>query len=99
MRDGEHPAGDARVGRHAPSDEILLAGSGHGGEDELVALLVEEHDRGRARSEDRPRHLDHRPQQVCEVVLGRQHAGSHRRMHPVRVVGHVPEPPTFVEMR
>ena len=33
---------------HAPPDEILLAGACHRGEDELVGLLVEEEDRGRA---------------------------------------------------
>src|SRR5215204_4555849 len=71
----EDPARDARRGRHAHADEVLLLVAGDGREDQLVGLLVEQKDRRGLRPEDRARDLDHRAEQLRIEVVGAEDAG------------------------
>ena len=78
---------------------MLLALACDGREHELVGLLVEQEHRRRLRAEDRAGDLDDRMEQSPELLLGREHAGGHRRREPVVAVGHALAPPTFDAIR
>ena len=75
---------------------MLFVVSGHGREDELVGLLVEEEDRRRLGTEDRPRDLDDRPQEPRELLLRREDARRDGRFETL--LAHC-LPPTFADVK
>ena len=56
----QHPSADPLTGRKTLPHKCVLPLSGHGFEDELVGLLVEQDDGGGGGGEHRPRDLDDR---------------------------------------
>jgi hypothetical protein len=92
----QHPARNPRARRKAGADEAVRALPRDRLEDELVPLLVEEEDGGRACVEDRPGDLDDRAQELPMALLGSQDAGGDRG--PQVVSGHR-DPIMFVAVR
>ena len=95
---GEHPARDPLRRREALPQQAVGPLARDRLEDEPALPLVEEHDRGRARGEDRPRRLDDRIQQPAVHLLGRDDPGGDGGAQPIVVhrpmLSPVPLPPS-----